>query len=509
MLHLDEFPCETVDTDTLNTTERHYNENNDGVGACVWTSLKGDWRGASIASRRIVGTEWLRRFGDDLWPKQCMRDVDTQINRFLAGPGDKSELFADIPATVDAKPYVNCAVVGNSYALLGRQLGVEIDSHAQVFRINWPPLGAAYSRDVGQFTTHMITNAASINCNQRMSIDEVPVCRSSYPSSVITLTNWRLCYRFLQLTFGERAPAGQTLLFSPEWVGALQRMLVTQNKTAPIVNADQKWQLGLLQTRMKVSSGLLAVFTALATCQNVDLYGLDGASEFVHSYWEPPRLAGELSETYIAERQVYEMLHNRQLPQKFSKFPLGRVNFRAISSSNIATSIRHQGTEGGPCEAPKFTCSKALLCHNNTVCINPRLPRYNSLQQGFVGGAGCMTKLPVPEFKDHVVWNGTELQVLRESAELPHLLYGVTADSLDELSRFAIAAAESRLLGEMAERNKHKQQQAIEAQLAGWKQEIGNETEERLLAEAARAAEAEHLAHHTLPPAAGGEDVDV
>ena len=76
-----------------------------------------------------------------------------------------------------------------------------VDAHDEVFRINWPPLGGSYADDVGAFTSHMITNRASLNCNQRIPDDEPPVCRDSFEDDLIELTNWRLCYKFLQVCF--------------------------------------------------------------------------------------------------------------------------------------------------------------------------------------------------------------------------------------------------------------------------------------------------------------------
>jgi hypothetical protein len=78
-------------------------------------------------------------------------------------------------------------------------LSTNVDAHDEVFRINWPPLGGSYAADVGAYTTHMITNRASLHCNQRIADDEPPVCRDSFEDDLIELTNWRLCYKFLQV----------------------------------------------------------------------------------------------------------------------------------------------------------------------------------------------------------------------------------------------------------------------------------------------------------------------
>lgn len=500
----DEFPCDAVDTSTLNDTESRYESRNGGQGACTWASLKGDWLGASIVSLRSAGDEWLKHFRRDLWVKQCISNVDAQIAQHLASKELYSE-FATIASEPEAKPYSSCAVVGNSYSLLGQGFGSEIDSHEKVFRMNWPPLGTRYAPDVGQFTTHMVTNAASLNCNQRIRDDQMPVCRTSYPDDVISLTKWRLCYRFLQLTFGSRSPTSPTLLISPEWEGALQKILAVLMESVEIDDPElEKWKLDAAQVDLRVSTGLLSVFTALAMCRKVDLYGFDGVSDFVHAYWEMPRIAINVSDTYIAERKIYELLHDRKLPRKFASFPIGQVTFRAIEMNNVAPSVVYPGTEGGACEPPHFSCHGELTCYGRTVCINMQPPAYSPLQAGVVSGAGCGNALP-PTTRRLTLWQNTTLQLIDDSEELPRLLYGSSRENLPDAERFEFAMAESKMLGVAAALANAKQQELALAHKGGFHEhssspDTDNARREQLAAEAERIALAEKARKNTRPP---------
>ena len=58
-------------------------------------------------------------------------------------------LFGDpFSEVLPQSTYGTCAVVGSSYTLQGSQLGATIDSHDQVFRINWAPI-EGFEEDVG------------------------------------------------------------------------------------------------------------------------------------------------------------------------------------------------------------------------------------------------------------------------------------------------------------------------------------------------------------------------
>lgn len=107
---------------------------------------------------------------------------------------------------------------------------------------------------------------------------------------------------------------------------------------------------------MHVSTGMLAVFVAIALCRDVDLYGFDGSGVFAHSFWERPRVARVFTTSYLAERMIYEQLAVGKLPLKLKGYPIGNVTMQTLSHDFAFTAKHQAGTEGGSCKEG-YTCN--------------------------------------------------------------------------------------------------------------------------------------------------------
>ena len=161
--------------------------------------------------------------------------------------------------------YSTCAVVGNAGALRGGNLGLAIDAHDAVFRLNAAPT-LGHEGIVGRRTTWRVHNS------------EKPWFMASLP----------------------HAAELQVAVCHTPWIGACQHQAFSGlfSYNASIVNPvlySQLWGLlGRPKGKQTPSTGLLAIALAIGVCDSVSLYGFSSLREAskpvrcAHHYWDCP-----------------------------------------------------------------------------------------------------------------------------------------------------------------------------------------------------------------------------
>ncbi|GBG73498.1 GT29-family glycosyltransferase [Chara braunii] len=198
----------------------------------------------------------------------------------------------------------SCAIVGNSGSLLGSRRGWEIDHHEMVMRLNNAPT-MGFEKDVGGRTTLSLINGNLLHACAEKPLcpcfpygpnvglisyacqpahwDDPGRCTESHSDSFIYMVDDNLqaiCNRIVvELTRARLASRGETL---HAWVRRKK-------------------------TTIHFSTGMLAVLSAIAMCQAVDLYGFQGDSE-QHHYFENVTLHEIPDHDYEAEMTFFRLL---------------------------------------------------------------------------------------------------------------------------------------------------------------------------------------------------------
>eukprot|EP01100_Stratorugosa_tubuloviscum_P013933 TRINITY_DN7185_c0_g1_i1.p1 TRINITY_DN7185_c0_g1~~TRINITY_DN7185_c0_g1_i1.p1 ORF type:complete len:392 (-),score=145.74 TRINITY_DN7185_c0_g1_i1:34-1209(-) len=247
----------------------------------------------------------------DRWTTLIKTDLEDEIKNFF--------LFSNAPSilsmTVGSRKWLlnsqqkihdSCAVVGNSWMLVKGEFGEEIDKNEAVFRINWAPIAGEnfnYTSHTGNKTNYMFVNRFTLFGNKH----EPPQSNYTlFDKNVIIISKSRLCEKL----FRQVLPPNEIWLLSAEWEGLILDALQNQN---PLVSRSPSFskhrntmnrnliqynpqRRNLLANKdtcpknfpTEVSTGILAILTAMTMCKQVNIYGFGGLGQ-IHNYWTPQR----------------------------------------------------------------------------------------------------------------------------------------------------------------------------------------------------------------------------
>lgn len=207
-----------------------------------------------------------------------------------------------------------CAVVGNSGILLNARLGVEIDAHDAVLRVNWPPLTSAYRADVGHKTTHMFVGASAALQSRYAPYGGA----RNFSRDVAVLyelrefDQWRA---FVSHLNDSAAPAHQ--------YAQSQFLLKLADAVACSANLDT-----IMKRHCRASTGLRAVLAAALMCESVDVYGFGTAPTRAHApyFFDEKHAFREAAVfDYHAELKVIRNMASKQPPGVLRRLPLASI----------------------------------------------------------------------------------------------------------------------------------------------------------------------------------------
>ncbi|KAJ7533221.1 hypothetical protein O6H91_13G038300 [Diphasiastrum complanatum] len=213
-----------------------------------------------------------------------------------------------------AKPYRNCAVVGNSGILLDNTYGSFIDSHEMVMRLNNARI-YGFKDSVGTKTTISFMNSNVLHsCSNRPRCychpygENVPIV--AYMCQVVHLMDVALCSSW------HKAPL---IVTDPRFDGLCMRIAKYYSlktffhSTGRSVDDWSRVHDGIM---FHYSSGMQAVMVAVGMCEEVSIFGFGKSAHAKHHYHTNQR--GELSlHDYEAEYAFYRDLVNGSISIPF------------------------------------------------------------------------------------------------------------------------------------------------------------------------------------------------
>ncbi|XP_075265614.1 alpha-2,8-sialyltransferase 8B-like [Convolutriloba macropyga] len=179
------------------------------------------------------------------------------------------EMLDHLPATAPTLHYRTCAVIGNSGELLQGQLGVEIDSHDAVIRLNAAPT-KGYETYVGNKTTYGFINHAHFKKLATGDATKAKAFAEDKGRLVLFESTIYQAYFRLYMSLVERFPPQllHMVIVSPDFTSAAfelwRRMTLLIGKE---VQASYKHK--------KPTSGWFAMVFAAEMCDTIDLYGFE------------------------------------------------------------------------------------------------------------------------------------------------------------------------------------------------------------------------------------------
>lgn len=280
-------------------------------GNRTWARAPPERRDAAVRGLR----DWLDR---QRFEPQVMAElldlIKRPIERYAGATGD------------DVRPYVSCAVVGNSGILLARERGALIDSHDLVIRLNNAPAGGRLARHVGARTGLAFLNSNVLSgCAgaPRLACAGCRYCRAAYGDRVPILTYMCNAAHFVEHAVcsadpdpddgAAAAPPAPVIVTDPR-LDALCARIVKYYSLRRFVRETgrpaEEWGTRHEEGMFHYSSGMQAVVTAAGVCGRVSVFGFGKEPGARHHYHTLQR--GELDlHDYEAEYEFYRDLEER------------------------------------------------------------------------------------------------------------------------------------------------------------------------------------------------------
>ncbi|XP_061913176.1 alpha-N-acetylgalactosaminide alpha-2,6-sialyltransferase 1-like isoform X2 [Entelurus aequoreus] len=227
---------------------------------------------------------------------------------------------------------IRCAVVGNAGILNGSKMGKEIDSHDFIFRMNGAVI-EGYETDVGNktsvyvHTAHTITTSLSI----LRKYDNKAIPHDEGIKYVMIPARLR-DYQFLGgLLRGDVVPVGQFRNKRPRTYYAGQynesRFYVLYQDFLRYVRNRFLYSPRLNKKHWacyRPTTGALAVFLALHTCDQVDTYGFitEDYAKYSNYYYqrnEKKRVAMVVSHDLLMEMKLWKQLHDSKVIRLYQR----------------------------------------------------------------------------------------------------------------------------------------------------------------------------------------------
>uniref|UniRef100_G3TST0 Gal-NAc6S n=1 Tax=Loxodonta africana TaxID=9785 RepID=G3TST0_LOXAF len=196
---------------------------------------------------------------------------DALILRMLSGVQSKSEMqFTNRKQQqqTEVSPCRTCAVVGNSWFLRDSGLGFRINQHDVVLRMNQAPV-QGFETDVGNTTTMRIMYPEAVRIQDPgTQLLVLPMNSSGLQRFMNTLFEDSLIFQIAQFPGGNKKSKDKVLVISLTFLKYIQENWLKKQGQYP-------------------SLGLVALFYALHTCDQVSLFGFgtDNLQRWSH-YWD-------------------------------------------------------------------------------------------------------------------------------------------------------------------------------------------------------------------------------
>ena len=206
--------------------------------------------------------DWGLRPRCNITARQVSRSGDCDVLRMA------EEFVRNATTPPTPKRFGRCAVVGSGSQLGSSKLGTCIDGHDAVLRLNDAPVKVQHAEDVGWRTTWRLSTMQSwVDAVKRRSPDLRADAQLLY-----CLEPWvgKCHYIGLSGRFGGRGAS----MINPEMVGQVQT--ATFALAQKVAQSAHDWQYNKLfgYDPRPPTTGMLAIFAALSTCDQVNAFGL-------------------------------------------------------------------------------------------------------------------------------------------------------------------------------------------------------------------------------------------
>ncbi|XP_069809463.1 alpha-N-acetylgalactosaminide alpha-2,6-sialyltransferase 2-like [Dendropsophus ebraccatus] len=219
-------------------------------------------------------------------------------------------------------PCIRCAVVGNGGILNGSRMGLEIDSHDYVFRVNGA-ITKGFEKDVGNrtsffsFSTNTLMN--SLYAYGRKGFTSVPrtpetryvilpdhdrdylIVRAALTNTIID--QGRDKGKDPSQYFGKNLTTEHFKILHPDFMRYLRNRFLLD----PILNTRHR-------DIYRPSTGASILLAAIHTCDQVSAYGFmtPNYAEFSDHYYDTTyhRVAFYINHSFLREMRLWQQLHN-------------------------------------------------------------------------------------------------------------------------------------------------------------------------------------------------------
>ncbi|CAH1238746.1 ST8SIA6 [Branchiostoma lanceolatum] len=171
--------------------------------------------------------------------------------------------------TFPETPYRTCTVVGNSGVLLNSRCAKEIESSDYIFRLNLPPVGGIFTRDVGQ-RAHFVTINPSILTERFKYLTEEDYQNAFIRSVLAYRTNTTFYTHPFHNPLYRKTTYRAMFLVRDRGNGSVVRWS-HPDFLRKVNDFWKKTEKGIKAKR--ITSGLMVTTFALSMCEETHLYG--------------------------------------------------------------------------------------------------------------------------------------------------------------------------------------------------------------------------------------------
>jgi len=179
------------------------------------------------------------------------------------------EMLEHLPTEPPVLRYPKCAVIGNSGELLQGELGLEIDAHDAVIRLNAAPT-KGFEKHVGNKTTYGFINHAHFKKLATMDASRAQVLAQDKGRLVLFESTIYQAYYRLYMSLVARFPPRllQMVIVSPDFTSAAYELW---RRTTLLIGKEMQTTF----KHKKPTSGWFAMVFASEICGMIDLYGFE------------------------------------------------------------------------------------------------------------------------------------------------------------------------------------------------------------------------------------------